>query len=334
MDSLTQIALGAAVGGAVGGRQLGRRALLWGALCGTLPDLDVLVPFADAVQDFTYHRSASHSLPMFLLATPLLVWLILRFHPDTRAHRTRWAVLVYLVLATHALLDAFTVYGTQILWPFDTTPVAWSTIFIIDPLYTLPLLIGVVAATSARGRGWGWRTNAIGLALSCAYLGWTVAAKAHVEQRAQQALAVQGIAATSVLTTPGPFNSLLWRVLAVDRGAYYEAFYSVLDGAVPPRFVARPRSLALVETFRDSPPVARLSWFTKDFYRVARVGDDIVITDLRMGLDPDYVFSFRVGTFGNPHPHPAPVRRVATERDFSRLGWVWARIWDPAARLE
>ena len=54
--------------------------------------------------------------------------------------------MVWLCLVTHPLLDAFTVYGTQILLPFSDYPVGWSTLFIIDPLYTLPLVVGVVAA--------------------------------------------------------------------------------------------------------------------------------------------------------------------------------------------
>ncbi len=95
MDSLTQLTLGAAVGEAVLGRQVGHRAALWGALLGTLPDLDVLVPLGDAVRDFTYHRGASHSLFVPAALTPLVVWLILKIHPQIRPLRGRWAVLVY-----------------------------------------------------------------------------------------------------------------------------------------------------------------------------------------------------------------------------------------------
>ena len=92
MDSLTQLALGAAVGEATLGRRVGNRALAWGAVCGTLPDLDVFIPLGDAVRDFTYHRSASHSLFVLTLLTPVLVWLILKLHPDTLAERRRWAL--------------------------------------------------------------------------------------------------------------------------------------------------------------------------------------------------------------------------------------------------
>ncbi|MDH3386811.1 MAG: metal-dependent hydrolase, partial [Gammaproteobacteria bacterium] len=108
MDSLTQLALGAAVGEATLGRKIGNRAIIWGAIAGTLPDLDVFVPLGDAVRDFTYHRSASHSLFVLALLTPLMAFLITRIHPDTRQHFKRWMLAIYLVFSTHVLLDSLT----------------------------------------------------------------------------------------------------------------------------------------------------------------------------------------------------------------------------------
>jgi inner membrane protein len=333
MDSLTQLALGAAVGEAVAGRQVGRRAALWGAVCGTLPDLDVIVPLGDAVRTFTYHRSASHSLFVLAALTPLMVWLICKLHAGTAPHRWRWAALVYAVFATHVLLDAFTVYGTQILWPIVTTPVAWSTIFIIDPLYTLPLLVGVIAAlVASRNRRWGRKANAAGLVLSTCYLAWTVGAQWHVEQIARRALDARGLGGARVLSTPAPFNSVLWRVLAVDGEHYYEGFYSLLDGDAPLRLTRRPRRLDLIAPLADHWPVQRLQWFTRGFYAASLRERDVLITDLRMGMEPSYVFSFKVGAPGNPHALTVPVERAPAVRDWSRLRWVWERIFDPHAR--
>lgn len=333
MDSLTQLALGAAVGEATAGRQVGRRALLWGAVLGTLPDLDVFIPLGDAVRDFTYHRSWSHSLLVLLALTPLMVWLILKFHPGTAAHRRRWFALVYLVFATHVLLDSFTVYGTQIFWPLITTPMTWSTIFIIDPLYTVPLLLGIIAALIAgRNKTWGHTANILGLVLSSGYLLWTLGAKLHVEQVVDKALQQQDIAGTQVLTTPAPFNSLLWRILVVDDQHYYEGFYSVLDDDPAIRFEQYPRALELIEPLGDYWPVQRLQWFTKGFFAAALNGSDVVITDLRMGTEPEYVFRFTVGKMSNPHAQPTAVVQLPGIRNYDRLRWVWARIWDARAR--
>ena len=332
MDSITQLALGAAVGETVAGRQVGRRALLWGAIAGTIPDLDVFISFGDAVADFTYHRSFSHSLFVLAALTPIIVWLILKAHPGTAEHRRRWYVLVYLVFATHVLLDSFTVYGTQIFWPIVTTPMTWSTIFIIDPLYTLPLLIGITAAlVVSRRYTWGHTANTIGLTLSTIYLTWTLGAKLHVEQVANRSLQQQNIDGGRVLTTPSPFNSLLWRILAVDNDHYYEGFYSVLDDKTTIEFERYPRSPAYLAPLSQSWPVQRLQWFTKGFYSVSLNHGDIVVTDLRMGFEPEYVFSFRVGEMSNPHPRPAPVVQLPGIRNFERLNWVWERIWNREA---
>ena len=120
MDSITQITLGAAVGEAVLGKHIGNRAILWGGIFGLLPDLDVLIPFGDAVKDFTYHRGFSHSLFVLTALTPIFVWLVMKVHPSTAQYRNRWFSLVFLSLITHVLLDCLTVYGTQILWPLAT----------------------------------------------------------------------------------------------------------------------------------------------------------------------------------------------------------------------
>lgn len=334
MDSVTQIALGAAVGEATLGRKVGSRAVLWGALCGTLPDFDVFVPLGDAVRDFTYHRSATHSLLVLAVFSPLMVWLILKVHPQTAPYRRQWLVLVYLVFATHVLLDSFTVYGTQIFWPIDTTPVAWSTIFIIDPAYTLPLLIGVIAAlVVSRTRALGHKLNWVGLALSSCYLVWTVGAKWHVERVARESLASQGIVYEQLLTVPAPFNTLVWRVLATYPDGYYDGFYSLFDDGrhvVMRSFPSRPQ---LLDGIGDHWPVRRLQWFTRGFYSVSRTGQDVIMTDLRMGLEESYVFRFKVAEFGNPHAHATHPERLPPQRDFSRLINVWARIWDPHANI-
>ena len=334
MDSVTQITLGAAVGEAVLGRKVGNRAILWGAIAGTLPDLDVFVPLGDAVSDFTYHRSASHSLFMLALVTPLLVWLINKCHPSLREHRWRWMLLVYLVFTTHVLLDSFTAYGTQIFWPIVTTPVAWSTIFIIDPLYTVPLLAGVIAAlVMSRDSDRGHLVNRAGLVLSSLYLSWTVVASFIAEQNFQSALRAQNIEHEKLYVTPAPFNSLLWRAVVIDELGYYEAYYSVLDGSGEIPFTHYPSDRQLLAGIADHWPVQRLQWFSHDIYSVKRLQDDIVISDLRMGVEPNYVFRFKVGEFGNPHAHPAEPEQLTPVRDLSRMPLLWARIWDSTVRL-
>jgi len=334
VDSVTQIALGAAVGEAVLGRRVGTRAIAWGAIVGTLPDLDVFVPLGDVVRDFTYHRSASHSLFMLALVTPLLVWLILKIHPSLREHRKRWLLLVYLVFATHVLLDSFTTYGTQLFWPLVTTPVSFSTIFIIDPLYTLPLLIGVTAALlMTRDSDRGHLVNRYGLVVSSIYLAWTVGASLWVGKTFRDSLRAQNIIYEQVFTVPAPFNSLLWRSVVMDANGYYEAYYSLLDNNDNIRFSHYPSDQKLLAGIEGHWPLQRLQWFTRGFYSVSLLQTDIVITDLRMGVEPSYIFRFKIGEYGNPHARAVSPEMLTPMRDLGRLKLFWARIWDSSILL-
>jgi inner membrane protein len=327
MDSITQAVLGAAVGEATLGRRVGNKAPLWGAVLGTLPDLDVIYTFADPVSAFTWHRGPSHSIFVLAAITPLVVWLILKLHPGTLTQRRRWYHLVLLVFGTHVLLDCFTVYGTQPLWPLPLAPVGWATIFIIDPLYTLPLAAGVLAALLLRRhptRAWRW--NLAGLALSSLYLAWSAGAKLYADDAVRDILAREGVGYERLQTQPTPFNTLLWRVVGVNGDGYFEGFWSLINpekGLTLMHYEHRPDLLTGIE---DTPSVQRLAWFTKGLYRVVPDGNSVVISDLRMGVDPDYVFAFRVAEMSNPHPRPIVPERVRGERDFGRLRGLWERM--------
>lgn len=329
MDTLTQMALGAAIGEAALGRRAGNKAIVWGAVAAALPDLDVLVPWGDVVKSFTYHRSASHSVLVLAALTPLFVWMITKIHPREVGHRKRWLVAIYLAFATHALLDCFTAYGTQIFWPIVTTPVSWSTIFIIDPLYSLPLIIGVIAAlVMSRESDRGHLINRAGLIASSAYLGWTVTAKSITQNDFETALAAQGIEYRKIFTTPTAFNSLLWRAVVRTDSAYYEAYRSVFDDNGEIRFHRYPSQDELLSEIDDHWPIARLKWFSRGFYSVSLSGRDVVINDLRMGVEPSYVFRFKVAQVSNPHPEPVTPRRIQNRWEDGLLQRILLRIWD------
>jgi inner membrane protein len=293
------MALGAAVGGAALGRSQGARAFAWGAVVGTLPDLDSFIDFGSPVANFTFHRGYSHALLIQTLAAPLLAAVINALHRGGRRGYPGWLLAVWLILITHALLDALTIYGTQLALPFTDYPFGVGSIFIIDPLYTLPLLIGVVAALAlgrrapVRARRW----NRAGLVLSTAYLCWGLAAQQLVLERAREALADADLKYDRLLVTPTPFNSLLWRIVAVGDTAYLEGFHRI-GAEAPPEFHRYPRHPRLLEDIREAWPVQRLAYFTKGFYGVEPVDGRVVMTDLRMGIEPYYSFSYAVGRIG------------------------------------
>ena len=188
MDSLSQLVLGAACTAACVPAAHRRAGLLVGAAMGTLPDLDI-IPLSlldlNPVEIMTWHRAASHSLFLIPIVGWLL-WFALRrwWQPVREAPRASLAALQS-ALVTHPLLDATTNYGTQHLWPLRPSPVMTGSLFIIDPVYTLPLLVACIVAAFNRSR----RAVVIGLALSTAYIGWSLAAQAHVHRIAERDLA-------------------------------------------------------------------------------------------------------------------------------------------------
>ncbi|MDD2089739.1 metal-dependent hydrolase [Pseudomonas guariconensis] len=300
MDSLTQAVLGAALQGAVLGRIQGRRSLLYGAALGTLPDLDVLIRYADPVSQMTYHRGFSHSLFVLTALAAILAWLVSavarRRWPDKGYRLPRVFLAFWLVLVTHPILDAFTVYGTQLFWPLNLTPQSWAAVFIIDPVYTLPLLGAVLYAAFKGMTGKAVTVLGVALAFSTAYLGYGLAGRMAAEQRFALALDQQGIAVTHVRAVPIAFNSLVWRVLAkTPDGQYYEGISSAFDQE-PPEMQRQSLNLEAAQVLRGMPLHERLRWFTDDWLRYDRVGNALVVTDLRMGIPGNYTFRFQMAS--------------------------------------
>ncbi|MFT5113252.1 MAG: inner membrane protein [Parasphingorhabdus sp.] len=332
MDSITQLTLGAAVGEAVLGRKVGNRALFWGAICATLPDLDVFIPLGDAVSDFTYHRGYSHSLFVLAMVSPILAFFIRKLNPAYADLKSGWWWLVFWSLITHPLLDCFTVYGTQIFLPFSNYPVSGSAIFIIDPAYTLPLLCGVIAALLfSRSQKIGHFANTAALIVSSLYLAWVVTIKNHVEEVAIQSLKDQGLITTQLLSTPAPFNSFLWRFVAMGDKVYYEGYYSIFDQKKSVEFKKYSSQTGLLNNLSDQWAIKRLSWFSHGFFSVTESNSKIIITDLRMGIEPDYVFRFIVAKRQENEIIPTPNQAVKEPRNYDRVKWVWDRIWNESA---
>jgi inner membrane protein len=269
-----------------------------------------------------------------LLISPLIVWLITRCHKRTAQYKRGWFWLVFLCLSTHGILDSFTVYGTQLLWPVTEHPFAVANLFIIDPLYTLPLLfafVGVLLPGTAPGNA---RTMIrAALATSSLYLCWSLAAQVYIDYQVKIALNDRQIKVDNYLSTPAPLSTLLWRILVMSDGRYYEGYLSVFDSPSELTLVAYHSSDTLLATIEDEWGVQRLQWFTKGFYSIEKNGKDIVLSDLRMGAECSYVFNFIVGEQTNTGIVAGDFEKYSEPPDLSQLGNIWDRIWDSSVSL-
>jgi inner membrane protein len=301
--------------------------LLAGAALGTLPDLDVAIRYGDAVKNFTFHRGFSHSL-FVLVPFSLVLWAMLRrWWAPVRAAPLPWLAAIALALVTHSLLDAHTAYGTQLFWPLQSPPVMWSTMFIIDPLYTLPLLIAVIVATMSPATRKASVALVAGLALSTTYLAWSWAAKLQVERHAREELARLGMVGAPLFSGPTPFNTLLWRVVVLTENGYLEGYDSLLTDEGPIRFESYVTDNETLQAASDVWAVSRLRWFSQDFLKTEVRDQRLVLTDLRMGAEPQYVFSHVVAEYGNPHWQPVPTELLPVRFSRGDLDRLLKRIW-------
>lgn len=250
MDSLTQFALGSIVGCAAL-KDTSKKTILIGGLVATIPDLDVfLKPFYADGNFVVVHRSFSHSLLCATLLSGILAKLTLKKYSFQRRF-----LFFFLVLFTHALLDCCTTYGTQLFWPFDRQLISFNNIHVIEPIYTLSLLIPLGIITFFQKEN-SKKLSIIylSLLLSTAYLGWTFCSKTMAKKAILTNLQTQAIDYDNVLITPTPFNSFLWKAIIKKDSLYHFGSYSIFDQEAPIRFYKKthqPQLLNAIANYCD-----------------------------------------------------------------------------------
>lgn len=336
MDTVTQITLGAAVGEVVLGKKLGNKAPLWGAVMGIVPDLDVLaLPFSTNVQALAIHRGITHSLLFCIAAALLLGWGLDRLYKKDSVGWRSWSWMVFWVFSTHVFIDVCTTYGTQILQPFSNKLFSFNSIFIIDPFYTTPLMIGIVAALFFRkdshGRRWA---NYTGIAISSLYLlaGWGM--KFHINAVFEENFAANNIDPEQYMTTPTPFNILLWTGYAVKGDTLYAGLYSILDDDRDIRFHRIPQNEKLLKPYRDQLAVERLLWFSQGYFTADQDSKgQLFLHDLRFGRSDfwltgepaRYVWNYQL-QFNKDSTQVTGFRRF--EPGFEQRGVMFGRLVD------
>jgi inner membrane protein len=333
MDSLTHLFVGGAIAAAIAPASQRRAALFAGAALNSLPDIDVLPLLLsdDPVIRMVWHRGATHSLLVLpFVAWALWAWFRTRGGRVAQAPR-QWFWVFQCTLLAHPLLDAFTVYGTDLLWPLPLQPAMWSSLFIIDPVFSLCLVVPCAIAWFARER-LAARALVTGLALSAAYLGLSQVAKWKVDHDASRALASRGLQDAPRFSVPMPFNILLWRVVAMTPDGFVEGERSLVADRGPMTFRGYGSDTRALEAVRGYAAVRRLTWFNHGFMKAQEREGQLVLSDLRMGAEPDYTFRFAVAQRDGAAWREIQPRQLRWPWEASRrLDAMWRRIWDTPA---
>ena len=286
MDSLTQIVLGGAVGELIAGRRMGNKAVLWGAIAGTIPDRDGFFRvFFHPIEAALVHRGFSHSLLFSILASPVLG---LIFNKATKGKHGfwLWTKLFFWGIVTHPILDMFTNYGTQFLWPFEAR-ITFNSVFVIDPLYTVPFMVLLIWAmrldrNSAKRR----RLNRIGLIYSTSYLFLGLLIKWFVWTESQAYVKAHHLKVNRMMVTPMPFTCFYWYVLGENESEYIVAYRSLFNATIDEKpMVLRRGPHGINELkWKGINQTKNLHRVTNDYYLIESKENKRIVYDLRFGL--------------------------------------------------
>ncbi|WP_417855089.1 metal-dependent hydrolase [Xanthomarina gelatinilytica] len=300
MDSLTQIVLGAAVGEAVLGKKVGNKAMLYGAIAGTIPDLDILASYVtDTVTALEIHRGFTHSFFFSVFFAPIFGWLVSRYesYKDFKA----WSWLFFWAFITHPILDAHTTWGTQLFWPLEYR-LAFKSIFVIDPLYTLPFLLFLILAMFQKRDAPKRRLyNKVGIIISSSYLLLTFVLKGMAFNEFEMALKDQHIEYSEIETKPAPFNTILWSANVETKNNYLIGYYSFFDTR-PIHFVTYPKNHDLLGELIQDEKVQRMIAVSKGWFTITKKENGLYYNDLRFGLlslkpnSQNFAFQYEIKT--------------------------------------
>ncbi|MEZ5057636.1 MAG: metal-dependent hydrolase [Saprospiraceae bacterium] len=284
MDSITQAVLGAAIGRACLGKVKGNKAALTGAIIATIPDLDVLLyliysPF----EMLSIHRGYSHALIVLSFLSFLVAYLLSRLRIFKNESFSRLLFFSWLTLVTHALLDAFTAYGTQLFLPFSNERFGFDSINVVDPVYTLPMLLGLGMSIGWFGKKWKTaKWNYFGLVISTVYLLSTLGVKQHIEQRFKTYCRQEKILPKEMLTMPVGIGNLRWYGVAKTQDSIFLKpihLFNPEEGSL--------NGFRINETLLEklSPEQRQvMKWFSKGFYTVRELDGSLKVYNLQVDM--------------------------------------------------
>jgi len=325
MDPISQAVVGSALAQSVSTRNTLRAMAFIGALGALLPDVDVLIRSTDdPLLTLDYHRHFTHAL-IFSPIGALLAALIAGFFVRRWLSFGQTYVAALLGYASAPLIDAATSYGTYLLWPFSDSRIAWNIISIIDPLFTLPLLVLCGLAFARRRVRWA----RIAIAFGCVYLGFGAVQLQRAEQAALALIESRGHSVERLTVRPSFGNLLVWRLVYQEQGRFIVAAVNI-DLFQRPRWYSGGEQL--VVQLADFATVSADSVLGQDLQRFAYFSNNYlvqhpaqpgVLGDIRYAMLPDSdkpLWGIRFDP-NRPEQHAEFVTFRATEDH------VWRQLW-------
>ena len=289
MDPISQGTVGAALAQSTASKNNIIRIGFIGFLAGLAPDLDVLIRSSDdPILFLEYHRQFSHSLFFIPFGSLFVALFLFPFFKGSISMKTVY-VASFLGYATHGLLDACTSYGTQLFWPISDERVTWNNISIVDPLFTLPIVIFLIIAIATR------RTK-----FSFIAIGWIVfyLSLGFVQYERTFSAAIQladsrGHNSERLTLKPSFGNLILWKSIYEHDGIYFvDAIRTVYSstwcsGESIRKFDYQYHLPSLDRSSQQAIDIERFRWFSQDYLGYDE--KNRLVTDIRYSMLPNQI---------------------------------------------
>ncbi len=289
MDPLTQGTVGAAFSQSSADKKNIIKISIIGFLAGLAPDLDVFIQSStDPILFLEYHRQFSHSLFFIPFGSLIVAALILPLFKKSMSFKTIY-IASFLGFATHGLLDACTSYGTLLFWPFSNERVTLNNISIVDPIFTIPVLILIGTAIKTKRKIFSFFS-----------IGWIIFYLSLGFVQYERALSVANELAESrghnperLTLKPSFGNLILWKSIYKHEETFYvDAIRTVLSSTICVGenieiFNYQQHLPSLDKESQQAIDIERFRWFSQDYLGFDK--DKILVTDVRYSMLPDQI---------------------------------------------
>jgi inner membrane protein len=285
MDSLTHIAIGACIGELFLEKKIGKKAMLYGALAASIPDIDFVTAFWMKIpDDLMAHRGFTHSFLFAFIVVGSLAFFFRHRHRVEQIPIRTWLVFLSVEIGSHLFLDVFNAYGIGWLEPFSHQRFSFNSLFVADPFFSVwpgiaAFMLLLLRRQNPKRKQWAkW-----GLILCSVYFLYSLVNKYNAERQSRQALMKQQIRYSDYFTTPAPFNSWLWFVVARSASGYFIGYRSVFDHTDSISFRFFPRNNLLLNELGDRKDLAQLLRFSQGYYTIGNSSHGLEFNTLRFG---------------------------------------------------
>ena len=324
MDPISQGIVGAVFPQSISNKKEIGKATLIGLVSGLSADLDVLIRSnKDPLLFIDYHRQFTHSLifiPLGGFIMAVFFWFIFR----KKMKFSRVFLYSTLGYATHCLLDACTTYGTELLWPFSNSKVAWNNIAVIDPVFTVVLAVLVILALVKRSK----LIARIGVLFCVLYLLFGLYQQNSAEKFLLNVAALRGHKVEKILVHPTLGNVVLWRGIYLSDGNYHVDGIRVTPFSKPKLY--KGSSVKRFEIEKEHPDLDKNSVLYKDIMRFNHFTSGFLINerldtvgDLRYSALPNStvpLWSIEIDT-EKPDEHVKYGSRIDSGRENFKTFW-------------